>query len=587
MTGESAARDLEFLLEAGRRLNRAPELAALLAEVRDLAKSAVSARACSLLLWNEERTRLEVYLGYDHILPEPRLHLAAGEGLAGAIAEHGEGVLANDVPNDPRFRRQLEQNFDFETLSFLGVPVRRGDTVIGVLAVMNKTTGEFLRADQTRLETLSEQIAIALDTALLVRRLEHQTAANEALYKIGLVLSQKLDLEDILEALLDQVRWVVPYEAGAVYLIHWDTRELEWFAERGYDQGTVERVRLKLGMGAVGWAAREGVPLVIPDVRRESRYVIARDRTLSEVVVPIVSEGRVIAVFNLESDREDNFRPEDVRVLTTFANQAGLSIQRAQLFRELRGKERLENELEIAREIQRSFLPGEAPSLPGFEVAGLNVPSREVSGDSFDFVPITRDHLGIMIGDVSGKGVPAALILATFRASLRSEIRNEYSIKEIMGKVNRLLYESVEPGKFVTAIYGVLDVTQRVFTYANAGHNPPFLLRPHARPRELSEGGLILGSFADATYQEGRVELKPGDLLVFYTDGVTDAGEPGMAPFGNQRLVRAVQKQREKSALRICQAILDEVQQYAGDLANLDDRTVVVLKVLPEGGAGE
>lgn len=573
--------DLPFLFDTARRLNRALDLSKLLEEVRDVVNAAVGSEACSLLLFSEDHRRLEFYLAYNEVQENPRLvYLEPGQGLAGAIAAGGQTVVSNDVLNDPRFRREIDRALGFQTVSFLGLPLRRGAAVLGVLAAVNKREGLFDDADVALLASLTELLAPALDNALLFRQLQRERAENEALYRIGLTLNRKVDLDEILEVLLDEAARLVPYQAGAVYLIHWDTRELEWFAVRGYDAGTDERVRLKLGQGACGWVAREGQPLVIPDVSVETRYVNAHASTRSEVVVPIISEERVIGVFNLESDQLDAFHEADVQLLTAFASQAGISIQRAHLVRELRGKERLENELSIAREIQRSFLPAVEPALPGFEIAGVNVPSREVSGDSFDYLSITRDQLGIMIADVSGKGVPAALILATFRASLRSEIRNEYSIAEIMGKVNRLLSESIEAGKFVTAVYGVLDVTARVFTYANAGHNPPLWLRARTKPRELTDGGLILGSFADAGYAEGRADLRPGDLLVFYTDGVTEAGEPKQDPFGVARLAHVVVANRARASREICQAVMEAVEAHAGEEAWADDRTLVVLKAL-------
>ncbi len=579
---EPSPQELRFLLDATKRLNRTLDLELLLAEIRDLTKSAVGAEACSLLLFNEDHSRLEFYLAYDRILPDAeRIYLIAGEGLAGWVAAHGEAVVSNDAAHDPRFRHRIDRQVGFTTRQMVGLPIYRGGTVIGALSLLNKTDPKgFTPEDLQLLETLGGPIAFALDNALLFRVMGREKAENEALYKIGLILSQKLELQEILEVVLDRVADVVPYNAGAVYLMHWDTRELEWFAYRGYPDATEERVRLKLGDGAVGWVAKTGQPLVIPNVESEAHYVNARPGTRSEVVVPVVSQEKVIGVMNLESDTLDAFQNRDLRVLTSFAAQAGISIQRAQLYRDLQGKQRLEDELRIAREIQQSFLPSVSPNLPGFDLAGANLSSKEVSGDSFDYVSITDDQLGVMIGDVSGKGVPAALILASFRASLRAEIRNNYSIAEILQKVNQLLCESIEPGKFVTAVYGVLDVPNRVFTYANAGHNPPLWLRPRAKARGLTDGGLILGSFPQATYSEGRIELRAGDVLVFYTDGVTEAGLPAREGYGTARLLRAVEERRGLSAREIVDDILRDVEAYAGDSAWDDDRTLVVLKTL-------
>jgi len=573
--------DLRFLFEASRRLNQAADLAGLLEEVRELTLEAVGAEACSLLLWNEDRTRLEFHLAYNRLVPDPRLlALESGEGLAGWISHHRETTISNDVDSDPRYRHRIDREIGFHTRTLLGFPIFRGNTIMGVCELHNSRDADgFTPGDAALCEALADQMAVALDNALVVRRLQREKAENEALYRISLLLNERLELTEILDTFLDQLALVIPYQAGAIHLLHQDSQDLEWFAYRGYEPGLVELVRLKLGQGAVGWVANAGVPLVIPDVKSDHRYLDVRDATRSEIVVPVVNEGRVIGVINLESDVSDAYRSSDLRILQSFANQAGVSIQRAQFYKELTEKHRMEDDLHIAAEIQRLFLPEDEPGLPGYDLAGLNLPSRLVSGDFYDFIRITDGHMGLAIGDVSGKGIPAALIMATVRASLRAEIRNRYAISEILSKVNYLLWESTRPETFATAVYGVLDLKRRLFTYSNAGHNPPLLIGDDTRPRFLEEGGVILGPFRDSSYPEATVSLASGDVLVFYTDGVTEAISSSGVEFGQERLAAAVWESRARSAAEICRAIADLVRMHSGSAVLGDDLTLVVLRV--------
>jgi len=556
MTSPCGPADPGFLFEVSRRLNQDLHLDRLLEEIRDIALEAVGAEACSLLLWNEDRTLLEFQLAYNRIVPEARdLALAPGQGLAGWISDNRQPFLSNAIEGEPRFRHQIDRQIGFVTRALLGVPIYRGPVVIGVLELHNKTSGGLFDDTDLRLvEALSDQIAVALHNALLFEALKREKLENEALYRISLLLNERLSLPEILETFLDQVKEVIPYQAAAFYLVEEGT--LKWFVHRGYPEGTSNQIGLKIGQGAVGWAAKTGEPLVLPDVSQAPYYVVARPQTRSEIALPIKLESKVIGAFNLEADRPDAFRSSDVRMLQAFANQAAISIQRAQLFWDLREKGRLESELRFAREIQKLFLPEANIDIAGYDVAGISLPSREVSGDFYDWIRITDGQLGLMIGDVSGKGAAAALIMATLRASLRAEIRNRYSISEIMAKVNYLLWESTRPERFATLVYGVLDLRRRLLTYANAGHNPPLLCSASGEITRLSEGGLILGPFRDTQYTEGHVHLEPGDVLVMYTDGVTEALSPGGVEFWGERLASCATERRGKPAAAIAQHIV-------------------------------
>jgi sigma-B regulation protein RsbU (phosphoserine phosphatase) len=297
-------------------------------------------------------------------------------------------------------------------------------------------------------------------------------------------------------------------------------------------------------------------------------------------VIPIAAAGRLIGAFNLEFDVVDGFSADDVRLATAFAGSAGLAIERARLYQESLEKRRLDGELEIARSIQQSFLPKGNPIIPGYDIAGMNVPSEEVGGDYYDFIPIVDHQLGIAIGDVSGKGIPAALIMAAFRASLVAEIRNNYAIRTIFAKVNSLLEETSERGSFVTAMYGVLDSKNGIFTFANAGHNPGLLLRNDGSVEQLIEGGAPFGILPRVQYEERPISVRPGEVMLWYTDGVTDATDEQGELFGAERLEDMLRKNRRKPATEILHDIHREITGFADDGSTMDDVTMIVVKIL-------
>jgi serine phosphatase RsbU (regulator of sigma subunit) len=322
---------------------------------------------------------------------------------------------------------------------------------------------------------------------------------------------------------------------------------------------------------------------VIPDVVRDPRYVMARASTRSELAVPMISDSRVMGALNLENDELDAYRPRDAQLLLRFANQAAISVVRARLHRELLRRQRLEDEVHLARRIQESFLPASDPELAGYQISGRVIASLEVGGDSYDAIRITESQIGLLVADVAGKGVPAALILASFQAALRSEVRHLYEIRRIMANVNRLLCETTRAEQFVTAVYGVVDTQESVFTYTNAGHNPPILLHGDGSVEWLRDGGLILGVDARAHYEQGRVALRRGDVLLLYTDGAVEAVDPTGREFGCDRLVEVLRERAGAAAGVIRLALEEEVLRHCGGKAQ-DDVTLLVLRVMGEVG---
>ena len=513
--------------------------------------------------------------------PPTESRLARGHGLAGWVFTHPQTLRLAPGAARPELRGTIPP---FK--SALIVPLFRRGSVFAAIECLDKRGVEFDRgfsdADVDHLDVAAEHIAFALDHALLYEETERRALEKEVLLEVAKALSEPLDLDEVLTAILGALREVVQYDAAAVYLVNRASSALERVIEVGYPPDSDEALGLRVGVGLVGWVAKTGEPVIVPDVLQDTRYVSARPTTRSEVAAPLVFHGRTIGVFNLESDTEDAYHEGHLELLSAFAVQAGIAVERARMMGELVEQRRLEKELAIAREIQESFLPKSAPQVPGFELAGTARAHAQVGGDYYDWIRVSDNRIGLAIADVSGKGIPAALIMAGFRMSLLAEIRNDFAIRAVMRKVNSLLYESTDRDKFVTAFYGVLDHKNRVLLFSNAGHNPPILLRADGRIEYLHEGGVALGVLPEAHYEERPIALRSGDVLVLYTDGLTEAESPGGELFGQTRLERSIVRLADRDAASILDAIVRTVTEWCGEKGLGDDLTLMVIRVLED-----
>lgn len=413
-------------------------------------------------------------------------------------------------------------------------------------------------------------------------------AAGESKLRLMVEINRKIntspELDDVLNFIVGSVGEVISHDAAGIFLLDSESQTVRFVAGQGQDESHPVAVPLENHEGSVGWVISSGESVLASEVGEDSSDVSLRERTRSRIAVPVASDGNTVGAFTLESDQPGGFSEKDLELLAVLATQVAIAIDKASRQRELLEKKRLDEELRIAREVQLSLLPTEAPARESLDIAGINIPSRDIGGDYFDFIPIVHGHLGVVVADVAGKGIPASLIMASFRAFLRAEIRNNYAIRTIFTKVNNLLYEILKPHQFVTAFYGVLDLKSRRFTYSNAGHHPAILFRPDGKRRYLKSGGTVLGIFENAAYDEGFIDLAPGDLFVLYTDGLVEAESLKGEMFGRARLERFVRRNAALKAGELCEVIYAEMRRFTADSRLEDDTTIVVAKVLSPSG---
>jgi sigma-B regulation protein RsbU (phosphoserine phosphatase) len=396
-------------------------------------------------------------------------------------------------------------------------------------------------------------------------------------------ISRSLDLQEVLNLVMDTLDSLIPYDAAGIFVLQCVGDEPCTFkaeAVRGYDIDELSELHLKLGEGFIGSVAVSGKPIISHDVREDPVYVNARDRTRSEMVAPIISNDEVIGVFDLESDELNAYSDDDLQVLTLLASQVAIIIEKVMLHEQLIEKKRLQAQLEVARQVQLELLPANDPELPGFDISAYNFPTEEVSGDYYDWVRIYDDQIGLVIADVAGKGIPAALLMVFLRASLRAATHIGYATHISMAKVNFLLWESIERNQFITAFYGILDASNRTLHYSNAGHNPPLLIDAQGTARFIEWGEQPLGMFRDTRYHEHYHTFRPGEILVLYTDGVTEALSPNGEEFGRDHLITAVQKGSTLSARELIASMQRDVLQWTDGVGLTDDATFFVIKAV-------
>ncbi len=399
-------------------------------------------------------------------------------------------------------------------------------------------------------------------------------------------ISRSLDLEEILTLVMDTLGSLIHYDAAGIYLIDKDNKKDSTYifkskALRGYEISfALVEPQLKLGEGFIGYVAQTGKPIISPDVSQDNRYFPARQRTQSEMVAPIISNNEVIGVFDLESDKLNAYTQDDLSVLQHLASQVAIIIEKVELHEQLIEKKRLQAQLEIARQVQLALLPEDDPMLHGFDISAYIFPAEEVSGDYYDWVKIFDDQIGIVVADAVGKGIPAALLIAFLRASLRAIAQIGYAPHTAFSNVGDLLWDSVDENQFVTAIYGILDTTNRTFVFSNAGHNPPLLIKPSGEFRFVEYGDLPLGMFRGTRYHQHFIKFEEGQVLVLYTDGITEAENGDGEDYGRERLAQRVLEGINLPSNQLIDFIRKGVADFTERKFLDDDGTLCIIKAI-------
>ncbi|MFC1554368.1 SpoIIE family protein phosphatase [candidate division KSB1 bacterium] len=406
---------------------------------------------------------------------------------------------------------------------------------------------------------------------------------KKVILEVGKKTSELFELDDLLNHIIDSIKEVIDYDAAGIFLIKQPENELEVNVVRGYSENSIKKTHLKVGKGLVGWTIKNSKELNIPDVRKDSRYIDARKNTRSQLSIPIIYSGRVIGAFAIESNRYHFFRHHDVELMRTFAAQTAIVLENSKLLIQAIKAIQMQQELEIAKGIQDALLPKVLPKREGFDFSAVTKSSREIGGDLYDFITLSENELGIAIGDISGKGVPGALLMATLYASFRGFVRRSVPPNRVIRRLNRYMYKQTEADKFATLFYGTLNCADSTFTYTNAGHNAPILVRSNGKAVELKKGGPLLGFVEEANYLKDKVVLNEGDIIFLFTDGISEAQNTNEEEFGENRIIKYLKNHKDSSAEEIIKNLLDEIKKFTNESHQSDDLTMVVIKRIKSG----
>lgn len=391
----------------------------------------------------------------------------------------------------------------------------------------------------------------------------------------------------LLGAIMEAAREVMEAEASSLMLLDRETGELVISVPTGPAEAEISGIRIPAGKGIAGWVASTGRPAVVADASSDPRFYGdvsgSGFQTRDVICVPLKdSKEEVIGALQVINKMGvSHFSESDVPLFTILAHQAAIAIERDRLNRESLQRRLMEQELFLASEIQKGFWPKNAPAADGVELAGTSVPAAHVGGDYYDFIEMGPGRIGLVVADVSGKGVAASLLMASLRAALRAQIENKHSVDEAVALVNATLVGDTPSSKFVTLFFGVLDSNKRELTYVNAGHNPPILFDSNSsRTKLLETGGPIIGFRSEISFEAGCEPLLPGQLLVVFSDGVTEAQNEVEEFFGDERLAEAIRENCRQSAGAVVENIQTAVKAFTGTAPQSDDMTLVVARIV-------
>jgi sigma-B regulation protein RsbU (phosphoserine phosphatase) len=577
----NSTEQLTTLFALGREVASVLDLNELLQKIPQLIARLTKFQAFAVYLLDPRKNELTIAysVGYPDEVART-LRVGVGHGLVGAAVAEGQPILVNDVHADPRYVDVVPGS-----RAELVVPLRRKGRVIGALNLLSDTPGQFTEADEAMLRQFAAHVAVAIENARLFEQEREYTSTLETLNDIAREVGAILNLDELLTRIAHLARRVIDYRTFGILLVNDDAAELEMKVAVRYGD-RISLPRVKLGHGLVGYAALHKQAVLVPDVSADPRYIKVVDDARSELVIPLLLKDRCLGVFDLESPELDAFTKSHVEILTLLASQAAVAIENARLYETIRANEdRLEKEIRFAQRVQAALLPTELPKrMKGVDVAARFEPARELGGDLYDFLAPEPNSLVVAVGDVSGKGVPAALYSAFAGELVRSRtFRRRYAPERfspagVLASTNTILYERQLEEYYCTLCYAVFEVKRRSVTLANSGLPYPIRCSGNSTS-QIELPGVPLGSFAGSTYDELTFELAPGDVFVFCSDGVFEANDALGREFGADRLLHVVGAARDKSARELVDAIFAAVLEFRGETAPNDDMTAVAVRI--------
>lgn len=586
------------------------QVADSLREVAGLLSQYTSVDEALQAILTELERNLPVDVSVIWLLDEGDLYVAAVHGAAASVIERarlaseetsaavqsimlsGEPVIRQ--PGDPMWPSGKAAGFP-QDYSSLAAPMRVGDQPIGLIALAHHERGRYGHEARAMSATFASYAAVAIENTRLFDAAQEQAYASAALLQVAQAVASPMELDEILDQIMRMMPILLGVESAALYI--WNSAH-EYYVPRAEFGLTDESKRviwdrslnkgefrlLEAARKSGGIAFRILRPQDVPErwmrlgpTLGSERALLGKGRLL--MAVPLLIKNDLLGVSLIEEGQGSvRFRSRRLEIIQGISQQMAMAIQNDLLQREMMSRERLETEVQLARQIQKTFIPEHLPQRQGWELAARWETARQVGGDFYDVVDLPGGKLGLFIADVADKGMPAALFMALTRTLFRAAVTEAAGPAEVLQRINELLVPDTSQGMFVTAVYAVLDPTNGELTYANAGHSPPFLIRASSSVEVLSRTAIALGLIDSARVTERTIQIGVGESLLLYTDGVTEAFSPEGALFGEGRLMEVLRSGSPLSAEALLENVRTSLNDFAASLPMADDLTMLALR---------
>jgi serine phosphatase RsbU (regulator of sigma subunit)/putative methionine-R-sulfoxide reductase with GAF domain len=564
------------------------KLSELLTSILDVAKELINTEASSILLADKNSGDLifNVVIGEQgEILKGKRV--PKGKGIAGSVAESGNHLIVNDAQNDPRFYGAIDKKTSFKTRNLICLPMIVIDEMVGVLEIVNKKNfEEFNEWDLKKSQYIADQAAIAIANRRLLDDLNNRIDEISSLYEVSQVISFSKKDDNLLSKIIDTLAESMSVGKISIIIFDHNINKLIIKASHGLDFDQSEDYIVSTENTIAGRVFSNSDPIIVTDLNNENHlpsYSEERNYiTNSFISLPILYKNKTIGVLNLtDKKNQKHFNSFDLRILSTVCNQIAEVYQNILNQKEAESQKRLAQEIDIAAEIQKKILPVLPKKFNSHLLSAYNKPAKEVGGDFFDFFEFDENKYGVIVADISGKGIPAALFMGTARNVIRAEKRVDYSPGQLLTNANKLIYNDSESGMFVTLFYAVIDTHNNLITYGSAGHSSQILIKKETHEIvKLDAKGSALGIFEDHKFEEKVLIYDPGDFLVLFTDGVTEllGGDNLDIDIGEEKLCEITIEHIDKNPEELISYFKKYLNENEMDTDFRDDFTIFAIK---------
>ena len=571
-----------FLLDVADVVNSTLDLDTMLRRVAALIHRVIEYEIFAILLVNEKTQDLRFRFAIGHT-PETveKTRIRIGEGITGQAVLKREPIRINDVRKTSTYIEALPQ-----VRSELAIPLIIKNRVIGVIDIEAPQPDYFTEDNARLLTVVASRIAIGIENARLYTRTSRQAKTLALLNEISQELTSILNVDELLRRVGELLTRIIDYQMFSILLVDvTETKLVHRFSIR-FRESIHLKHDVPIGEGLVGYAVQHKTPVLAPDVTHDPRYIMLNPETRSELVVPLIYKGKVLGVLDLEHTKRRFFNEDHMRTMSTLAAQLAIAIENATLYeRVTRQEQRLERDLQLARELQFRLLPAGYPPLANAELAAKFIPARAIGGDLYDFIAYPPKEpagcpncLGIAVGDVSGKGAAAALYAALVSGFLRSYATERPGAAEMLRLINSSLATRQVEAQYVSLVYAIWRDEERLLQIANSGLPRPIHCK-RGKIEKVEAVGLPLGLFEKVEHEQLSFRGCAGDVFVFFSDGIVDATNREGVLYGRARVEAVVQENWKKTADEIVSAIFHSVVEHTASASQFDDQTVVVLKV--------